>query len=128
MESLSVVEATKVKTLRPPVLVQIRGKIVIRIDQVGILSGPSLDIFLGLVGRGLVVPELEVRRRGLFLSIRVFREDSEISSTFGGFGSMESLGELLVADLCVRGRGFSKTWHFSLKKKPKFVGIRTKLK
>src|SRR5271168_2725148 len=128
MESLSLVEATKVKTLRPSVLVQICGKIVIRIDYVGILCGSSLDIFLGLVGLCLVVPELEVRRRGLFLSIRVFLEDSEISGTFGGFGSMESLGELLVADLCVRGRGFRITWHFSLKKNPKFVGTSTRLK
>src|SRR5277367_423148 len=112
MEALSLVEATKVKTLRPPVFVQVRGKIVIRIDEVRVLGRPSLDILLCLVGWRLVIPELKVSRGGLLLSIRVFLQDGEISSSFSGFCAMKCLGEFLVADLCVRRRSICNTWHF----------------
>lgn len=83
MKAFSLEEATKVKALRPSVFVQVCGKIVICIDEVRVLSRPSLDILFGLVGRGLVIPELKVGRGGLFLSIRVFLQDGEISSSFG---------------------------------------------
>ena len=114
MEALALVEATKVKTLRPSVFVQVGGKIVICIDKIGVLSRPSLDILVGLVGWGLVIPKLKVGRGGLFLCIGVFLQDGEISGAFSRLCAVKSLRELLVADLCLCGRGFSNTWHFFL--------------
>ena len=99
------------ETLAPSVFVQIGGEVVVRIDQVNVIVSTGLDVLVGLIGGGLVIPELEVSRGSLFLSGCVFLQNSKVARGLGCLLPMKSLGEFFVADLGLRWGGCCNAWH-----------------